>query len=293
MAGDSWLRAPIDLYRSVLDPLWYYETNFDFHHDHFDSIPITRKVEKIEQEQLNMRRGLWFNMTTILGFACLTLCVWQSPIWSEDTPASEAAKPAAAGHETHAADHKPAERAESHDAHAEDHADGHAAGGQKGPMDWSTDLALWTLITFFVFLIVLKAVAWKPLMSALEARETGIFSNVENANKARAEAEKAFADYQAKLQKAEDEVRQILAEARKAAENARADMLASTQKEVSTMKDRALAEIDQVRVQALEELFKHMASTVTKATEQVIKRSLTPADQDRLVSDAVSQFAKR
>lgn len=243
-----------------------------------------------------MRRGLWFNMTTILGFACLTLCVWQSPIWSEDTPASEAAKPAVAGHETepHAADHKPAEHAESPNAHGEGHAaEDHAAGGQKGPMEWSTDLALWTLITFIVFVIVLKAVAWKPLMSALEARETGIFSNVENANKARVEAEKALADYQSKLQKAEDEVRQLLADARKAAENARAEMLAATQKEVAAVKDRAIAEIDQVRVQALEELFGHMATTVTKATEQVIRRSLTSADQDRLVSEAVAQFAKR
>lgn len=160
-------------------------------------------------------------------------------------------------------------------------------------MEWSNDLALWTLITFLVFLFVLSQVAWKPLMSALESREIGIMNNVQGANKARIEAEQALSDYQSKLNKAEDEVRQLLADARKAAEAARADMLATTQKEVSSLKDRALEEINQVRVQALEELFSHMATTVTKATEQVIRRSLTPADQERLVSDAVDQFVKR
>jgi len=230
-----------------------------------------------------MKSSLWSGIATVIGIACLTLCAWQGISFAEDAHPEPEKKPAEAAAHTPEGDHP-------HEAEA-----GHGAehGAKPNPIDFDKDLALWTLVTFIIMLVILKLVAWKPLLSALEARETGIFSNVEKANHAREEAEKAFADYQAKLQKAEDEVRQILAEARKAAETARADMLATTQKEVATLKDRALAEIDQVRVQALEELFKHMASTVTKATEQVIKRSLTPADQDRLVSDAVSQFAKR
>lgn len=251
-----------------------------------------------EQEHENMNRSLWFNFTTILALACWSLSVCNTPLRGDDAPA-------AASHEADpkaAADHKPAEAAHdsktedgTHDAgHGDGHGDeGHGAGEKKGPMEWKTDLALWTLVTFFAFLIVLKTLAWKPLMSALETREQGILGNVENANKARIDAESTLADYKAKLQKAEDEVRQLLADARKAAENARSEMLATTQKEVTSMKDRAVAEIDQVRVQALEELFAHMAGTVTKATEQVLRRSLTSADQDRLVNEAVSQFAKR
>ncbi|MCA9095442.1 MAG: F0F1 ATP synthase subunit B [Planctomycetaceae bacterium] len=257
-----------------------------------------------------MSRSFWFTVMTILGLACFTDSRWELSLRADDAATAVEAKTSAE------ADHPEKEHAESEhgkaDHHEADHGDpahdagtheeghGEAAhgeeghgGGAQGPMEWSNDLALWTLITFIVFLIVLKAVAWKPLMSALESRETGIMNNVQGANKARVEAEKALADYQSKLQKAEDEVRQLLADARKAAENARAEMLAATQKEVAAVKDRALAEIDQVRVQALEELFGHMATTVTKATEQVIRRSLTPADQDRLVSEAVAQFAKR
>jgi F-type H+-transporting ATPase subunit b len=253
---------------------------------------------KIEQEHSNMRRSLRFKMSTFLGLACLTLCVWQTQVRSDDTAASKSTENAAeeTAHGKPGDLHGDSASHESSTPHEGEHGDSHGdehAGGQKGPMEWATDLALWTLVTFIVFVVVLKVAAWKPLMSALESRETGIMNNVQGANKARAEAEKALADYQSKLQKAEDEVRQLLADARKAAENARAEMLAATQKEVAAVKDRAIAEIDQVRVQALEDLFGHMATSVTKATEQVIRRSLTPADQDRLVSEAVAQFAKR
>lgn len=236
-----------------------------------------------------MRPSLRFRITTVFGIACFALCVWQIGAYSDDAKhESGTATSADSSHAQPEGDHSDAHPAEETD---HGHDDGHSE--KPNPITFDKDLALWTLITFVIMLVILRLAAWKPLMSALESRETGIMNNVQGANKARVEAEKALADYQSKLQKAEDEVRQLLADARKAAENARAEMLAATQKEVAAVKDRALAEIDQVRVQALEELFGHMATTVTKATEQVIRRSLTPADQDRLVSEAVAQFAKR
>ena len=35
-------------------------------------------------------------------------------------------------------------------------------------------LFMWTLVTFFIVLIILKVAAWKPLMDALDAREQRI-----------------------------------------------------------------------------------------------------------------------
>lgn len=247
-----------------------------------------------------MRPGLRFNITTVVGIACFSLCAFQTFALSNDESGDHesATTTEAASHEkSHGKEPSEAHGSEaSHggeEAHGAEHGHDDEHGEKPNPIEVSADLSLWTLITFLIMLVILRLTAWKPLMSALEARETGIMNNVQGANKARIEAEQAFADYQSKMQKAEDEVRQLLADARKAAENARAEMLAATQKEVSTLKDRALEEIDQVRVQALEELFSHMAATVTKATEQVIRRSLTPADQERLVSEAVEQFVKR
>lgn len=161
-----------------------------------------------------------------------------------------------------------------------------------GPIDWNTDLALFSLIVFGLFVIILKVFAWKPLGSALDAREARIKNDITHAEEARVKSEKMLAEYQAKLAAAQDEVLKTLAEARREAEHIRQDMLAQAEKEVTATKDRALAEIERTRDQALGELFNHMAGTVANATERVLGRALTDADQDRLIGDALAEFSR-
>ena len=50
-------------------------------------------------------------------------------------------------------------------------------------------LIIWTVITFIVLLIVLRKVAWGPILTALEQREHTIRNSLEEAQRARQEAE--------------------------------------------------------------------------------------------------------
>jgi F-type H+-transporting ATPase subunit b len=52
-------------------------------------------------------------------------------------------------------------------------------------------------------------------------------------------------------------------------------------------------DIERARDQAMDELFAHMGRVVSEATEQVIGRALTGADNDRLIDEALSGFAQR
>ena len=56
---------------------------------------------------------------------------------------------------------------------------------------------------------------------------------------------------------------------------------------------RAIAEINRAKDQALDELFSTLAKQVSQATEQVVGRALTGADQERLIQDALQQFARQ
>lgn len=204
-----------------------------------------------------------------------------------------------------------AEKAEAHAEKAVEHADkagapaeaaglhADAAGGHEAkhaaspsPIDWSTDLALWSLIVFVLFVTILRVFAWGPLSSALNAREHKIKSDIASAEEARVKAEKILAEYQSKLAAAQDEVLKVMAEARNDAEHTRKEIMAQTEKEVSAMKERAILEIERTRDAALDELFGHMAGTVANATEKVLGRALTDADQDRLINDALSEFSR-
>ena len=63
-------------------------------------------------------------------------------------------------------------------------------------------LIVWTVITFVIVLVILRGTAWKPIVQALKDREDKIRSSLEEAEKARIEAQRIL-----------DENRQVLAEA--------------------------------------------------------------------------------
>ena len=152
------------------------------------------------------------------------------------------------------------------------------------------DLALWSLVVFIIFLLVLKKFAWGPLSEGLDKREQRIRQDIADAETARLKAEQMLRDHQEKLDQVQDEVKEILAEARRDAEQAKQNILTVAQNEAEATKDRAIAEIERSRDQALQELFDAMAGQVATATEYVLGHGLQPADQDRLIQEALVQL---
>lgn len=165
--------------------------------------------------------------------------------------------------------------------------------GKPNPLTWSNDLALFSVLVFLLFLAVLAKYAWKPLAAGLDRREARIREDIAAAEEARLKAERMLAEHAAKLDRVQDEVRAILAEARRDAEVARQNIVSDAQAEADATKSRAVLEIERARDQALKELFDVMASRVADATEHVLGRGLTGADQQRLIDEALNSFAER
>lgn len=170
------------------------------------------------------------------------------------------------------------------------------AHGPDGPMTAKpaeADLALWTLITFCVFLYVLSKMAWKPLTEGLDKREAKIFGALSDAETSRIKAQKLLEDHQHKLDRVQDQVREILAEARRDAETTKSSIIATAEREAETLRKRAIVDIERARDAALDELFDHMTHSVRKATHQVVGRSLTGDDHDRLIREVLQEFSAR
>lgn len=215
-----------------------------------------------------------------IGFGCLlSMSLFLAVVWP--APAAAQEKDAHASH---------AESVKAGHDTAADHGGGHESGV---PLNFKTDLALWSLIVFIVFVAVLKKFAWGPLSVALNQREGSIRQNIDDAEAARFKAEKLLAAHEERLAKVEDEVRQILANARSDAEKTKNEIVAAAQKEADASRQRAVADIERARDQALTELFEHLANTVTEATENVIGRSFKDADNQRLIQEVVTGFNQR
>ena len=229
----------------------------------------------------------------------LACCVLATrPAWGADPAHPEAGKA-----DPHAAAEKPAPAEAGHPpAAAKPHGDPAHPGGEhpadgghepRSPIEWKTDLALWTLVTFVVFCVVLAKLAWQPLIRGLDTREAKIRQDIENAEQARIRAEKMLAEHSAKMAQVQEEIRGMLAEARRDAEHAKQEIMAQADKEAKATMARAAGEIEQFKNQALDELFAYMSGAVSNAAEQVVGRSLKDGDHDRLVNEALTEFSRQ
>lgn len=184
---------------------------------------------------------------------------------------------------------EPAEAA-SHNGESGDAAD-HGEHAEGVPLNFKTDLALWSLFTFLFFVFVLRKFAWGPLIKGLDDRESRFNQQLADAEAARAKAEQLLAEHSEKLDQVQDEIREIIAEARRDAEHTKQEIVTEAQREAEATKQRSIAEIERARDQALKQMFDEVSSQVVAATEHVLGRSISDQDQDRLVQEALSQVS--
>jgi len=155
---------------------------------------------------------------------------------------------------------------------------------------FTKDLALFSLVTFVVYCAVLRIGAWGPLRNGLNERERRIRQDIADAEANRIKSEALIAEREAKLLKVHEEVRELLAEARRDADHTKQDIITTAQNEAEATKKRAIAEIERSRDLALAELFDFVSTNVVGATERVIGRSLNDGDHDRLVKQALTEM---
>jgi len=151
-------------------------------------------------------------------------------------------------------------------------------------------LMIWTIVSFLITLWVLKRYAFGPIQALIDARRERIRQSIEEADKAREEARSLLEEHRQLIAQAKGEAEGILAEARKVGDSQRERM----QRELEDDRQRRLEEterqIDQARVQALNAIKQEIASLSLLAAEKITRKSLTSADQQRLVDEALAEI---
>ncbi len=139
------------------------------------------------------------------------------------------------------------------------------------------------VINFLVLAFLIHRLILRKLIDDNVVRHDEIKTMVANAANSHAAAEAVLRDYQARIERIDDESRLILDEARKAAEVARKRLLAEAEVEVERFKTAAMAaatrEVSQRRAEIESEVVER---TLARATE-LLRERMTDADQQRLV----------
>ena len=148
-------------------------------------------------------------------------------------------------------------------------------------------LLAWTVLTFVLLLVVLKKVAWGPILDALDARENEIKDALNAAEKAREEAERVSSDYEDSIRKAQAEAQQIISDAKTAGEKVKLDLEAIASVKADEIIEKAKAQIDAERVKVISEIKTVAVEISLSAAAKVIERNLDSDDNRKLVNEAL------
>jgi len=165
-------------------------------------------------------------------------------------------------------------------------------GGGGGLLDVNPGIAIWTVLTFVVLLIVLKMVAWKPILSALSQREDAIRESLEKADKAKEEAQKMLNENQANLAKAGEEAKAIIEQSRQFAEKLKDQMLQDSKQQSQKIIADASAEIERKKEAAFSELRGQVAEIAINAAEKILQENLDKEKQKKVVDKYISEITK-
>jgi F-type H+-transporting ATPase subunit b len=150
---------------------------------------------------------------------------------------------------------------------------------------------LWTILNFTILLVLLRAVAWKPILKALETREQTINDALDRADRAKADAERILASNQAALAKAEEESQRVLRESREYAERVQGEAAQKAQEESRRLLDQARQEIERSKQQALTELRSEVASLAVGAAGRILNETLDEPRQRKLVDSYLAEVS--
>lgn len=167
------------------------------------------------------------------------------------------------------------------------------SGGEMGsPLDINPGVIFWTTITFVILLLILKKVAWKPILSSLNEREQMIKDSLEKAEKAKEDAEKLIAENQANIAKAEEEAQKLIAQSREYAENLKNQIVEEGKNEKKKILEDALAELERKNQEAFLKLKDQVADIAIDAAEKIIRENLDREKQIKLVNKHLDDIAK-
>ena len=159
-------------------------------------------------------------------------------------------------------------------------------------LSFDPGLFMWTIVTFFIVLAILKWKAWGPLIDALDKREEDIRNALSSAEKAKEEAGKVAEDYEEMIRKAQAEAQKIVAESKAVGEKVREEIKLTAEKEAGDILAKAQHQIQTEKEKAVQEIRSSVVEFSLQAATKVIEKNVDSEDNRRLIKETVAGIGK-
>ncbi len=167
-------------------------------------------------------------------------------------------------------------------------------GGHENPSLLSVNpgLIIWTIIIFILLLFLLRKIAWKPLITALNNRELTIKNSLEYAEKLKAETEKIKEENDKIIEEAKIQAKKIISQSKEAAERVKQEIISKANLESQKIIMKAKEEIELQRETMIEELKQDIIFIAIKAAEKIIENNLNEKKHSKLIEEFISKLPK-
>ena len=160
------------------------------------------------------------------------------------------------------------------------------------PFDINGGVIIWTVVIFIILLAGLWRLGYPALLRMVEERERRIQKQLEDAERANAEAQRLLEEHKKQIAAARNEAQDILAKAKSVSEKERATLLAKAREEYDALLNRARKDIDAEKEKAIQALRREAVDLSIAAASRVIEANLDTDANRKLVTEFLESLGK-
>jgi len=151
-------------------------------------------------------------------------------------------------------------------------------------------LYIWTILTFLLLAAALAKFAWRPLLDALERRQAGIASSLDDARKAKEELKQVQVESARILAEARQEADTILSRMRSETNAFREEIKQKAREEAAAIVQNTDRQIQFEITQARHQIRAEAVDLSIDIASRLLRRNLSKADNKRLLEDTLKQL---
>jgi len=144
------------------------------------------------------------------------------------------------------------------------------------------------MVNFTILLVLLRVVAWGPLMRMMDSRAERIREGLEAADRSKEQAAEAEQEVARQVAEARSQGQTMIAQAQETANRIQEEARSEARREGEALLERARSEIQLERDQAIAVLRKEFADITVSAAEKVIGQSLDRQGHQRLIEEVLA-----
>ena len=175
------------------------------------------------------------------------------------------------------------------EAEAGAEAEGHGGVEAPNPILPEPNEIIWGGLSFLVLFVLMAKWGYPMIMKSIDARAERIRGDLDEATRARTEAETVLDEYRRQLSDARNESNRIIEEARQTADQLRKDLMTRAEAEVNELRQRSREDIDAAKGRAMSELRAEVSSLAIELAEKVVGRNLDAESNKALVDSFITE----